>query len=80
MVPYRTFHASPQSFKTPNRKCFIPGRPVSIKIIDVQQTHSTHLLNPNLYVIQITHGDHTWTVKRRYKHFQQLHQQLQLYR
>ncbi|CAG7818835.1 unnamed protein product [Allacma fusca] len=29
---------------------------------------------------KIQHGEHTWKIKRRYKHFQHLHQQLQLYR
>ncbi|OXA43953.1 Phospholipase D1 [Folsomia candida] len=80
VIPYASVHEEPRSFKTPQRKCFIPGRPVEVKIIDVERTASTHFLNANLYVIQLKHGDHVWTIKRRYKHFQHLHQQLMLYR
>jgi len=82
IVPYRSIYEEPRSFKTPGRVCFIPGKPVTVKIIDVERDRvvSSNLLNPNLYVIQVTHANHTWIVKRRYKHFQNLHQQLQIYR
>uniref|UniRef100_A0A4W4FP08 Phospholipase n=1 Tax=Electrophorus electricus TaxID=8005 RepID=A0A4W4FP08_ELEEL len=29
-----------------------------------------------LYTVRLTHGDFTWTVKRKYKHFQELHRDL----
>lgn len=32
----------------------------------------------NRYTIEVTHGRFVWTVKRRYKHFLHLHQQLKL--
>jgi len=45
-----------------------------------------HVNNFNLaivdcrYVIDVTHGDYKWTIRRRYKHFRQLHELLLLYR
>lgn len=32
------------------------------------------------YTIQFQHGEYTWTVKKRYKHIQHLHQQLRIFR
>jgi hypothetical protein len=32
------------------------------------------------YTIELKHGDFTWTIKKRYKHIQHLHQQLKLFR
>uniref|UniRef100_A0AAY4EL08 Phospholipase n=1 Tax=Denticeps clupeoides TaxID=299321 RepID=A0AAY4EL08_9TELE len=33
-----------------------------------------------LYTVKLTHGDFTWTVKRKYKHFQELHRDLYKYK
>ncbi|CAG2241438.1 PLD1_2 [Mytilus edulis] len=35
---------------------------------------------PCRYTIAIKHGEFEWTIRRRYKHFTHLHQQLQLYK
>ena len=32
------------------------------------------------YKIVVSHGEHEWTVRRRYKHFRQLHDALALFR
>lgn len=32
------------------------------------------------YTISLIHGEFTWTIKKRYKHFQSLHQQLAMFR
>jgi hypothetical protein len=32
------------------------------------------------YTIELKHGDFSWTIKKRYKHIQHLHQQLKLFR
>jgi phospholipase D1/2 len=34
----------------------------------------------NRYTIELKHGDFSWTIKKRYKHIQHLHQQLKLFR
>lgn len=43
--------------------------------------HFSHLSNSHLrYTIELTHGPFKWTIKRRYKHFNSLHQQLSFFR
>lgn len=51
-----------------------------MKIIDNERSVATHPLNPNLYTIEFRHGPFTWTIKKRYKHIQNLHNQLKIYR
>lgn len=48
--------------------------------MDYETSHATHLINPNLYTISLRHGDFTWEVKKRYKHIQDLHHQLVMFR
>ncbi|KAL3222996.1 hypothetical protein MRX96_027886 [Rhipicephalus microplus] len=70
-----------ENLLTPNRLLTLPDCPIEVKIVNVERDHSsTHILYPNLYVIELRHGDFQWSIRRRYKHFQQLHQQLQMYR
>jgi hypothetical protein len=38
------------------------------------------VLHFNRYTLQLQHGDFSWTIKKRYKHIQHLHQQLKLFR
>ncbi|KAK7793830.1 hypothetical protein R5R35_014326 [Gryllus longicercus] len=80
VIPFRTIHNTPLKFKSPQRKVFIPNEDIQVKIVDYERSVTTHLLNPNLYVIQLTHGEFTWEIKKRYKHIQHLHQQLKIYR
>uniref|UniRef100_A0A671SWJ6 phospholipase D n=1 Tax=Sinocyclocheilus anshuiensis TaxID=1608454 RepID=A0A671SWJ6_9TELE len=41
---------------------------------------SVKVLNPNLYTIELSHGDFKWKIKCRFKHFQALHQELLKFR
>ncbi|XP_036965329.1 uncharacterized protein si:ch211-168k14.2 [Acanthopagrus latus] len=41
---------------------------------------TSKVLNPNLYTIELSHGDFTWKIKRRLKHFQALHQELLMFK
>ncbi|XP_075214567.1 phospholipase D [Lycorma delicatula] len=79
-LPFHTIHSPPLKFKCPSRCIFIPGQKIQFQIIDHERSVTTHLLNPNLYTIELVHGPFTWTIKKRYKHFQHLHQQLKLFR
>jgi hypothetical protein len=38
------------------------------------------VLHVDRYTIQLQHGDFSWTIRKRYKHIQHLHQQLKLFR
>uniref|UniRef100_A0A673KS36 Phospholipase n=1 Tax=Sinocyclocheilus rhinocerous TaxID=307959 RepID=A0A673KS36_9TELE len=44
------------------------------------KSYHMKVLNPNLYTIELSHGDFKWKIKRRFKHFQALHQELLKFR
>ncbi|CAF4949483.1 unnamed protein product [Pieris macdunnoughi] len=79
-VPYKSIHSTPIKFKSVHRKVFIPGVEIKVRFVENERSVTTHLLNPNLYTINLEHGDFKWTIKKRYKHILYLHQQLALYR
>ncbi|XP_071112498.1 phospholipase D1-like isoform X2 [Haliotis cracherodii] len=78
-VPFRTIHNKPDPFNTIRANCWIGHLPVEVKLTK-HEKHVSKMLNPYLYTIEVKHGDFEWTVKRRYKHFRQLHDALTLYR
>lgn len=59
---------------------FLPGVPVRIIIRERTRQPASHRLNPNLYTIEIVHGKFKWVLKKRFKHFQTLKKQLEVYR
>lgn len=79
-VPFKHIHEPPIKFNSVHRKVFIPGVEIKVRFVENERSVTTHLLNPNLYTISLQHGDFTWTIKKRYKHILNLHQQLTLYR
>ncbi|XP_053966812.1 phospholipase D2 isoform X2 [Anastrepha ludens] len=79
-IPYTSIYGPSMKFNSFQRKVFVPGTEIQVRIIDNERSVTTHLLNPNLYTIELTHGPFTWTIKRRYKHFNSLHQQLSFFR
>ncbi|XP_067674239.1 phospholipase D1-like isoform X2 [Haliotis asinina] len=78
-IPFRTIHNKPDPFNTIRANCWIGHLPVEVKLTKYEK-HVSKMLNPYLYTIEVKHGDFEWTVKRRYKHFRQLHDALTLYR
>ncbi|XP_012261590.2 phospholipase D2 [Athalia rosae] len=79
-IGFLAVHQPPVKFKSQDRKIFIPGVDICVKIIDNERSVTTHPLNPNLYTIELTHGRFVWTIKKRYKHIHNLHNQLKIYR
>nr|XP_012222142.1 PREDICTED: phospholipase D1 [Linepithema humile]XP_012222151.1 PREDICTED: phospholipase D1 [Linepithema humile] len=79
-VPFTVIHNPPTKLKSQNHCVFIPGEEVHVRIIDNERSVTTHPLNPNLYTIEFRHGSFVWTIKKRYKHIQYLHNQLKIYR
>ncbi|XP_022901663.2 phospholipase D1 isoform X1 [Onthophagus taurus] len=79
-IPFNAIHNAPVKYTTFHREVFIPAVPIEVTIVDVETHHTTHLLNPNLYTISLTHGSFTWKIKKRYKHIQDLHHQLVIFR
>ncbi|CAH1104900.1 unnamed protein product [Psylliodes chrysocephalus] len=69
-----------KKFTSFHREVFIPGLDITAAITDYERNLTTHMLNPNLYTITLTHSNFTWQIKKRYKQIQHLHQQLILFR
>ncbi|XP_043512604.1 phospholipase D2 isoform X3 [Frieseomelitta varia] len=80
LIPFSAIHDLPKNFKSQYRNVFIPGEEVHVNIVDNERSVTTHPLNPNLYTIEFRHGPFTWTIKKRYKDIQYLHNQLKIYR
>ncbi|CAG2219287.1 PLD1_2 [Mytilus edulis] len=80
-IPFKDVHTPSVPFGTIRRNCWIPGVPIQVKITSYER-HQAHIkiFSPYLYTIAIKHGEFEWTIRRRYKHFTHLHQQLQLYK
>ncbi|XP_065091776.1 phospholipase D2 isoform X1 [Ochlerotatus camptorhynchus] len=79
-IPYSYVHNAPTKFTSMHRTIFIPGLEINVEIVDYERSLTAHILNPNLYTIKFTHGQFTWTIKKRYNHFRNLHQQLTTFR
>jgi phospholipase D1/2 len=79
-IPYSYVHNPPIKFNAIDRKIFIPSEEIHVEIIDYERTVLDHILNPNLYKIQLTHGSFKWVIHKRYKDFNSLHQQLRIFR
>uniref|UniRef100_A0A146LLZ0 Phospholipase n=2 Tax=Lygus hesperus TaxID=30085 RepID=A0A146LLZ0_LYGHE len=79
-LPYHFIYNECVPFKAPQRQIFIPGQEIEVSISSYDRSVTTHLMNPNLYTIELKHGDFQWTIRKRYKHFLNLHQQLRLFR
>lgn len=79
-VPYESIYRSPGKFNSYDREIFIPATQIHVEIVNYERSMTAHLFNPILYTIQLTHGNFVWTVKKRYKDFANLHNQLRIFR
>ncbi|XP_050974456.1 phospholipase D1 isoform X3 [Labeo rohita] len=67
-------------FKSLDGVIFLEEVPILVQVTEVERFTSTRVLNPNLYTIELSHGGFNWQIKRRFKHFQTLHQELLKFR
>ncbi|XP_060530761.1 phospholipase D2 isoform X2 [Cylas formicarius] len=67
-------------FSSLNRNVYVPGEDVVVTFLDYERNLTSHMLNPNLYTISVVHGQFSWSIKKRYKEIQSLHQDLILFR
>lgn len=59
VISFKKVHEPPMKFKSYQRKCFIPGKDINVNIIDNERSVTTHLLNPNLWVLfYVYHTDY----------------------
>uniref|UniRef100_A0A8B9D413 Phospholipase n=1 Tax=Anser cygnoides TaxID=8845 RepID=A0A8B9D413_ANSCY len=68
-------------FKEPGTQTYLTGCPVRVRVLEVERFTSTKKVpSPNVYTIELTHGEFTWQVKRKFKHFQEFHRELLRYK
>lgn len=79
-VPYQSIYNAPVKFHSYDRNIFVPGAQIHVTITNYERTMTSHLFNPILYTIQLEHGTFMWTIKKRYKDFAHLHNQLRIFR
>ncbi|KAK3543368.1 hypothetical protein QTP70_018377, partial [Hemibagrus guttatus] len=63
-------------FKSLDCKVFLDDVLILVQVTEVERFTCTRVLNPNLYTIELSYGNFTWKIKRRFKHFLMLHQEL----
>uniref|UniRef100_A0A8C3B0B9 Phospholipase n=1 Tax=Cyclopterus lumpus TaxID=8103 RepID=A0A8C3B0B9_CYCLU len=68
-------------FKEPKANVFLSS-PVTAKILEVERFMSidTSSALPAVFKIEMKHGEFTWLVKRKEKHFMDLHRELRTYK
>ncbi|XP_060060200.1 phospholipase D2 isoform X2 [Erinaceus europaeus] len=56
---------------------FAPGVPVTAQVVGTERyTSGSKVGTCTLYSVRLTHGDFTWTTKKKFRHFQELHREL----
>ncbi|KAM4675467.1 phospholipase D2 isoform 2-T3 [Discoglossus pictus] len=56
---------------------FLKGIPVTARIGETERyTKGSKIRTSTLYSVHLTHGQFTWTIKKKFKHFQELHRDL----
>lgn len=60
---------------------FLKGVPITCSVVNTERhTTRSKVRICTLYSVRLTHGEFSWTVKRKFKHFQELHRDLQTHR
>ncbi|XP_044107729.1 phospholipase D1 isoform X3 [Neovison vison] len=79
-IPFSAIYKT-QGFKEPNIQTYLSGCPIKAQVLEVERFTSTRRVpSINLYTIELTHGEFTWQVKRKFKHFQEFHRELLKYK
>lgn len=79
-IPFSSIYNT-QGFKEPNIQVYLSGCPVKAQVLEVERfTSTSRMPSVNLYTIELTHGEFTWQVKRKFKHFQEFHRELLKYK
>ncbi|XP_068833306.1 phospholipase D2 [Capricornis sumatraensis] len=56
---------------------FAPGVPVVAQVVGTERyTSGSKVGTCTLYSVRLTHGDFSWTTKKKFRHFQELHRDL----
>uniref|UniRef100_A0A671XXF2 Phospholipase n=1 Tax=Sparus aurata TaxID=8175 RepID=A0A671XXF2_SPAAU len=75
-IPFSAVYAT-VGFKEADATVYLPTVPVTARILEVER-FTTSL--PAVFRIELKHGEFTWVVKRKEKHFMELHRELRTYK
>ncbi|XP_069008767.1 phospholipase D1a [Embiotoca jacksoni] len=90
-IPFSAVYAT-VGFKEANAKVYLPTVPITVRIMEVErfntaqdrfnlsQQRSVNKSLPAVFKIELKHGEFTWVVKRKEKHFMELHRELRTYK
>ncbi|XP_077448722.1 phospholipase D2 isoform X2 [Stigmatopora argus] len=74
--PFSVIHRLPE-LKEEGIPYLIPGLPIICRVDNTERyTTRSKVHVGTLYTVMLTHGQFHWTVKRKYKHFEDLHRDL----
>ncbi|XP_074467249.1 phospholipase D2 [Sebastes fasciatus] len=74
--PFHVVHHLPE-IKEEGIPYLMPGVPITCRVDNTEKyTTRSKVRVGTLYTVQLTHGLFHWSVKRKYKHFQELHRDL----
>ncbi|KAK7925557.1 hypothetical protein WMY93_007867 [Mugilogobius chulae] len=74
--PFLVVHHLPE-IKEKGIPYLIPGVPITCHVDNTEKyTTRSKVSVGTMYTVRLTHGPFHWTVKRKYKHFQELHRDL----
>lgn len=78
--PFLVVHHLPE-LKEQGIPYLMPGTPITCRVDNTEKyTTRSKVHVGTLYTVRLTHGHFHWTVKRKYKHFQELHRDLYKHR
>ncbi|XP_028293919.1 phospholipase D1a isoform X2 [Gouania willdenowi] len=90
-IPFSAVYST-VGFKESSSRVFLPAVPVTARILEVERfTSAQDRFNlshhrsvnkslPAVFKIELKHGEFTWVVKRKEKHFMELHRELRTYK
>lgn len=90
-IPFSAIYKT-TGFKEPEARVFITSLPITAKIQEVERPRiaqdrfnvttqrSVSKVLPAVFKIEMRHGNFTWIVKRKEKHFMELHRELRTYK
>lgn len=79
-IPFSSIYNT-KGFKEAHLQIYLTGCPIRVRVLEVERFTSTSKVpSPHVYTIELTHGEFTWQVKRKFKHFQEFHRELLRYK
>lgn len=79
-IPFSAIYNT-SGFKEAHLQIYLTGCPIRVRVLEVERcTSTTKVPSLHVYTVELTHGEFTWQVKRKFKHFQEFHRELLRYK